>query len=405
MLSSKFPSSKIQDTNKFQFPIINFQISSLFRDLNVSWLLIIVWKLFLVSCIFFIFISPASALKRTETKIADGVRYIHILKGPVGRQFSIHVLKVNLDNRNINVKPAIAQDFIGWLKPVSYIARQNNAIAAINGTFYETQRRPKLPVGIIIIDERIVNKTLLSRTTLGITKGKRIIMGIPKVKGKVLNLENHAQFPIWGINRPRKRNEVVIYTPEYGERTRTNLYGLELSIEDQIVTEMCQGNSIIPQNGYVISLHGWTKGYANRLPLDSTVTIQYNLSEEWSSVEQALTGGPRLIENGGIVVDQSLKREGFRGGILEPNARTAVGIGKHNELLMVVVEGKKYWWGGTSGVTYDQLAHLMRWMDCRDAMGLDGGGTSTMYVDGKVVNKLAEGFERYVSNALIVKVE
>jgi hypothetical protein len=54
------------------------------------------------------------------------------------------------------------------------------------------------------------------------------------------------------------------------------------------------------------------------------------------------------------------------------------------------------------GVTYDELANIMKDAGAVDAMGLDGGHASTMYLNGKVVNYPLNGSEARVSNALLV---
>ncbi|MBP3923760.1 family 10 glycosylhydrolase [bacterium] len=56
-------------------------------------------------------------------------------------------------------------------------------------------------------------------------------------------------------------NQLVIYTPSYGERTRTNEFGTEAIVEGNIVSEISGADSLIPQNGIVISGHGAAKNW------------------------------------------------------------------------------------------------------------------------------------------------
>ena len=68
-----------------------------------------------------------------------------------------------------------------------------------------------------------------------------------------------------GIGFPgfRGANQLVIYTPDFGERTKTNEYGAEAVVEGNTVVEISGADSYIPQNGFVISGHGRAKSWIN----------------------------------------------------------------------------------------------------------------------------------------------
>ena len=86
----------------------------------------------------------------------------------------------------------------------------------------------------------------------------------------------------------------------------------------------------------------------------------------------------------------------------DKHPRTCVGITDDNELVMVVVDGRS---SVSQGVTYEQLAKIMLGLGCDDALGLDGGGSSTMWVKGEpgnIVNTPSDGTERAVGNALAI---
>ena len=57
----------------------------------------------------------------------------------------------------------------------------------------------------------------------------------------------------------RGANQLVIYTPEFGDRTNTNEFGTEAIVQNGIVTMISGANSFIPQDGIVISGHGTAK--------------------------------------------------------------------------------------------------------------------------------------------------
>jgi N-acetylmuramoyl-L-alanine amidase len=79
--------------------------------------------------------------------------------------------------------------------------------------------------------------------------------------------------------------------------------------------------------------------------------------------------------------------------------RTAIGQKLDKTICFVVVDGRRV---NEKGVDARQLAMIMYDLNCYVAVNLDGGGSSEMIVDGKIVNKPSDGQERYIGTALIV---
>lgn len=74
-------------------------------------------------------------------------------------------------------------------------------------------------------------------------------------------------------------NQLVIYTPEYGTRTNTNEFGAEAVVEGNTVTELSGADSVIPQNGIVISGHGRAKTWMNSaIKVGTKIYIDRDLS-------------------------------------------------------------------------------------------------------------------------------
>ena len=96
-------------------------------------------------------------------------------------------------------------------------------------------------------------------------------------------------------------------------------------------------------------------------------------------VWQAFAFGPGLIENGDIVVDQ----DDEVGRAKTSNPRTAIGMIDKNHYLFVVSDGRT---DESEGLTLYELAEFMKTLGAETAYNLDGGGSSTMYFNGAVVN-------------------
>lgn len=87
------------------------------------------------------------------------------------------------------------------------------------------------------------------------------------------------------------------------------------------------------------------------------------------------------------------------GAIGGKNPRTAIGYTQDGNFIMVAVDGRE---GASVGLTLKELAWFMKSIGCINAMNLDGGGSTVMYVNGRVVNmpKVKGGIA--LSNALTI---
>ena len=117
-----------------------------------------------------------------------------------------------------------------------------------------------------------------------------------------------------------------------------------------------------------------------------------------------LVTGPLLLEN---------RQKSFMPGtslVTNTHPRSAVGVIGCHKVIFITVDGRDK---EAAGMTLYELAELMRLLKCRDAVNLDGGGSTTMWIDGKPFNGVVnmpsdnrkwdhEG-ERAVANILIVK--
>ena len=110
---------------------------------------------------------------------------------------------------------------------------------------------------------------------------------------------------------------------------------------------------------------------------ESTVTAK-ELAE--SGAQQVFSFGPALVDHGEIQVVQGEEVE--RAQITNP--RTAIGIVEPLHYIMVVSDGRTR---ESRGLSLVQLGELMQSLGCEVAYNLDGGGSSTIWFNGKVLNK------------------
>ena len=132
-------------------------------------------------------------------------------------------------------------------------------------------------------------------------------------------------------------------------------------------------------------------------PVDS---FDFSIAEIWE-VDDAIHAGPVLMHEGKIRVTSD--EEVFFGSTI-PNIhpRTAAGYRNSGELVLLVVDGRQI---DSRGVDLQELAILMRDLGCVEAINLDGGGSSAMVVDGKLLNRPSgTTSQREVMSAIAVTV-
>ena len=113
---------------------------------------------------------------------------------------------------------------------------------------------------------------------------------------------------------------------------------------------------------------------------------------------QTLSFGPALVQNGKITVSQNEEV----GQAMASNPRTAIGIIDDNHYVFVVSDGRT---SESEGLSLYELAEFMDSLGAETAYNLDGGGSSTMYFNGSVVNNPTGGMgnsERSVSDIVYI---
>lgn len=100
---------------------------------------------------------------------------------------------------------------------------------------------------------------------------------------------------------------------------------------------------------------------------------------DWPEVQYALAGAHRLVEDGKIhpsLDTQTTARE--QRHVTRRHPRTAIGLSSGRTAFLVTVDGRHS--GHAEGMTLDELANFMKDLGCRDALNLDGGGSTTMWL-------------------------
>ncbi|MES2873083.1 MAG: phosphodiester glycosidase family protein [Bacteroidota bacterium] len=134
---------------------------------------------------------------------------------------------------------------------------------------------------------------------------------------------------------------------------------------------------------------------------------KFNGDPNW---EQSLVGEDLMVSGPLLIMDQLVEKLDSNAFNKTRHPRTAVAVTKNKRILLVTVDGRNT---NSAGMSLFELSHLMRWLKSDDAINLDGGGSTTLWLkdhgDNGVVNypsdnkKWDHQGERKVANVVLLK--
>lgn len=327
------------------------------------------------------------------SKVADGVTFYRDRVPINGRHSDVTILRIEPFSESIKVIPVLANEGIAQKEILSSMSKRYNAIAAINGAYFTSRGDP---IGTLIINRHLISSPLYKRSVFGVTDDETLVFGNPDFSGKLR--AGDLSLPINAVNQPRRGDNLVVFTPEYSRNTLTVEEGIELVLVKGKIVGIHKRDALIPPDGVVISAGGRKAVELAQLRLGQSIELDYSIDKPWNLIKHAVCGGPRLISDGKI--DINGKEERFSSSIIYGrHPRTAVAITFEGDLLLMVVDGRSK---RSAGMKLSELATYMRRLGVRHAINLDGGGSSSMIVKGKIVNKPSDGGERRISNGILV---
>ena len=346
--------------------------------------------------------------------IKPGVEYAEVTTEISGKQIQMNLLRLDLKKVRLDVHHAM--DAAIGTEKTSSIATRHGAFAAINAGFFRLDKSIWAgdPVGILKIDGELLSEDINGRIALGILNDrKKTKVSFGHVKS-ITSLARHTGYRgmIDGINREPKANEIILFTSGMVTPLETAEH-IEVIVPDATnprvwVLKRTKGGTIVPKKGYVIYFghetaespsdrsNSWPEGWASVM---SVPILDGSTSRSFLWTEDIVAGVPQLIKNSKI--DITWEQEKTTKSFVETrHPRTAVAKLKDGKFLMITVDGRSE---ASGGIGLQDLAEYLLSLGAIDAMNLDGGGSTTMFVDGKVVNKPSdkEG-ERKVSDAILV---
>lgn len=254
--------------------------------------------------------------------------------------------------------------------------------------FYEKNDHPLL----------VVNTTFFSFETnrnlnVVVKHGKLISYNQHSValKGKDTLLFGHAFGSAIGISKKRNADVAWLYT----DSTKKTPYAAQMA---QHFTKDSSGvwDFKIKEAGFSFYFS------PNPLPERSIYKYFRRTFKKWR-MKTAVGGGPVLVQNGLVKITNQEENKFTGKAINDKHPRTLMGYTADNKLIIMAIQGR--FPNIAEGATLTQEAQLMVDLGCKEALNLDGGGSSCMLINGKetIVPSDKMGVQRAVPAVFLIK--
>jgi hypothetical protein len=323
--------------------------------------------------------------KNRSIQWAPGLRWQERPVGLGQHQFPMVWLTLNPRQPGLNLLPI-------WNNPRSLLgkevlttmAQRNQAAAGINAGFFTRDR--ETPLGAIRRNGEWLSSPILNRGVVAWNPQGQLKVGRLTLQESI-QTNSGQPLSITALNSGYPQKGIARYTPSWGPTY------LPLQKSEQIVTvindqvqstQPAKVNTAvpIPANGYLLALR------ALETPLTLAPGTQLQRSQiqlspaEFANYTHILGAGPLLIENSRIVVNAA--DEKFNPTFVKQSAdRSAIAQTADGSILLVVTHNRL----GGAGPTLEEWAALLRQMGAVNALNLDGGSSTMLYLGGQLLDR------------------
>lgn len=351
--------------------------------------------------------SPATT---PEGYLAPGVVH-QAIADPAG-PFAIHLVTVTLSAPS-TIDLALALDVLPGLETTSSMARRRGATVAINGDYADPDHAGR-PINAFAKDGRLLQTPFLPGNNHAVDdRETKVFMGRPSVQVVAEAPRTGLVRPVAQVNRGAPAgDEVAMFTPEGvtlerppADATSARLRAAGPAVvradgwaeTTYTVEEVGQLGGPVPAGTVVLSTPPAGAAAADLTALEAgdQVTVAWSFAA-WPGILDTSGGNPTLVRNGKVLSGNVDGTTPFH----RRNPRTGVGATADGRLLLVTVDGRQP--GVSVGMSLREFAELFVGLGATSAINLDGGGSTTMVLNGTVVNHVSDPQERRIPTAVLV---
>jgi hypothetical protein len=354
--------------------------------------------------------APATALAQA-TQLFPRVTYEKTVQFTQNGPVVLHVVSGPKPTGLYRLRPVLSNGTVLGRETVSGMERRLASQATsvgVNGDFFTTASGR--PSGILLRDGILATPPNPGRSSAGVALDGSL--DIRKVRLLGTWRGSGPRRTLSDLNDPPGANDVSLFTTDWGSATPAipGAYAVVVSPfpgaspnVDLVgaVSATATGASvpIAPGTAVLVARGTAAARLQAEAPVSGYVTVRLALQPDWSTVADAIGGGPALVRDGKPIYRAG---EAFSTSQLAPRApRTAIGQKANGDVLLVTTDGRQP--GYSVGLTNFELAQALVRLGAIQAMALDSGGSSTLAFDGTVLNSPSDGRERPVATALMLQ--
>ena len=341
------------------------------------------------------------------------------------RPLTIHVMEIDLTNPYVDIETCLSGDSaVATERPSSMYIRNDrpghDMIGSTNGDFY--QYVDPIEIGIPRSGQFRKNECVtnpVGRASFVLTPERVPYIDRVDFRGTLTKGETSTR--IHAVNMQRlewedtKGDFLLLYTNSYGKYTHKTSGGTKAIIRPksgqlffsankniECVVETVSDNpgiSPIPENAAVLYGVGASETYLKTLGAGDEVTVF--LKTDLRSQPGLLTDFKEQMGGSNDIVLQGGQSDaGQSGAATGEHPRTGMGVSQDKKTVyMVVIDGRQT---TSSGVSLQDFGEVFKVLGAWDAVNLDGGGSSCMYIRNEIKNSPSDGKERAVGNGVLV---
>lgn len=340
-------------------------------------------------------ISTAGVEQTTLESEPFPVVYRHISRVINGEKQEINLLEIDVSNDRVEILPVLSHDNVHGFETLSGMVQRKQAYAAVNGGFFHEYGEPS---GMVMIRGKMIRKPSGKYPVL-IIDGKKAIL--KELSTQLYIKTENRMLKVDDINNPGKAGQTILYTPVYGSSTRSLGDCVAATIINNTVTKIAPytGKVAIPENdGMLLACYVPNEYNLGNFPLRVGDYVNFIYEPGLGADAHAYECGSWVVKDGEVVIK---KNDEWIGVTTNRDPRTVVGLKDDKTLILLTVDGRQP--GYSAGLTGKELGKLLLELGVSDAAMLDGGASTEMIVDGKVVNRPSfKGQERPLGGAIAV---